>query len=80
LPSAAHGSDPGLVVAGGREGPGEVARSRGWSNARIAEALGAQDQVVTRLLSDIYRKVGSDQAGLPRLIGMQGGASPTPHD
>jgi DNA-binding NarL/FixJ family response regulator len=54
--------------------------ARGWSNARIAEALGAQDQVVTRLLSDIYRKVGSDQAGLPRLIGMQGGASPTPHD
>ncbi|MFI2346041.1 ATP-binding protein [Streptomyces sp. NPDC019443] len=54
--------------------------ARGWSNARIAEVLGAQDQVVTRLLSDIYRKVGSDQAGLPRLIGMQGGTSPTPHD
>ncbi|WP_405804883.1 AAA family ATPase [Streptomyces sp. NBC_00210] len=54
--------------------------ARGWSNARIAEELGAQDRVVTRLLSDIYRKVGSDQVGLPRLIGMQGGASQTPHD
>jgi DNA-binding CsgD family transcriptional regulator len=52
----------------------------GWSNARIAEAMGTQEQVVTRLLSDIYRKVGSDQAGLPRLIGMQEGASPPPHD
>ncbi|MFF3322079.1 ATP-binding protein [Streptomyces sp. NPDC002889] len=54
--------------------------ARGWSNARIAEELGAQDVVVTRLLSDVYRKVGSDHAGLPRLIGRQPGAGRTPGD
>ncbi|MGW2560432.1 ATP-binding protein [Streptomyces sp. NPDC001514] len=54
--------------------------ARGWSNARIAEELGAQDTVVTRLLSDIYRKVGSDHAGLPRLIGREGGAPPASSD
>ncbi|ALC24845.1 ATP-binding protein [Streptomyces pristinaespiralis] len=42
--------------------------ARGWSNARIAEALGTPDPVVTRLLSDIYLKVGCDQTGLPRLL------------
>ncbi|WUH94364.1 AAA family ATPase [Streptomyces sp. NBC_00433] len=40
----------------------------GWSNARIAEALGASDAVVTRLLSDIFLKAGCDHAGLPRLV------------
>ncbi|MFD7445612.1 ATP-binding protein [Streptomyces sp. NPDC059909] len=54
--------------------------ARGWSNARIAAELGAQETVVTRLLSDIYRKVGSDHAGLSRLIGRQGGAPPAPSD
>ncbi|WP_267246269.1 ATP-binding protein [Streptomyces sp. PR69] len=48
----------------------------GWSTTRIAEALGTQDPVVTRLLSDIYRKVGSDHAGLPHLIGNQPTHSP----
>ncbi|MFG1807193.1 ATP-binding protein [Streptomyces sp. NPDC049040] len=40
----------------------------GWSNSRIAEALGSPEAVVTRLLSDIYLKAGCDHAGLPRLI------------
>ncbi|TQK42624.1 AAA ATPase-like protein [Streptomyces sp. SLBN-118] len=51
--------------------------AQGWLSARIAEELGAQEAEVTRLLSDIYRKVGSDQAGLSRLIGRQGEARPT---
>ncbi|MEU0391284.1 AAA family ATPase [Streptomyces sp. NPDC006208] len=54
--------------------------ARGWSTTRIAEELGAQAPVVTRLLSDVYRKVGSDQAGLPGLIGRQAGERPTPGD
>jgi tetratricopeptide (TPR) repeat protein/DNA-binding CsgD family transcriptional regulator len=53
--------------------------ARGWSNARIAEALGATDPVVTRLLSDIYLKAGCDRAGLPRLLaGPDSGASTGP--
>lgn len=40
----------------------------GRSVAEMAEALGASDVVVTRLLSDIYLKAGCDHAGLPRLI------------
>ncbi|CAG7657080.1 ATP-binding protein [Actinacidiphila bryophytorum] len=47
----------------------------GWSNARIAEALGASDAVVRRLLSDIYLKAGCDHAGLPRLVAESPGAS-----
>ena len=31
-------------------------------------------------LDDIYRKVGSDHVGLPRLIGRQGAARPAPRD
>lgn len=48
--------------------------AHGWSHARIAEELGAQAPIVTRLLSDIYRKVGSDHAGLARLIGRHPGS------
>jgi tetratricopeptide (TPR) repeat protein len=40
----------------------------GWSNARIAEALGTSDAAVTRMLSDIYLKAGCDRSGLPRLV------------
>lgn len=48
----------------------------GWSNARIAEALGASEAVVTRVLSDIYLKAGCDHAGLPRLVAGAGGEVP----
>jgi DNA-binding CsgD family transcriptional regulator len=47
----------------------------GWSNARIAQALGASDAVVRRLLSDIYLKAGCDHAGLPRLVAESPGVS-----
>jgi DNA-binding CsgD family transcriptional regulator len=48
----------------------------GWSDARIAEALGASDAAVRRLLSGIYLKAGCDRAGLPRLIAGSGGEVP----
>ena len=38
---------------------------------RMAEELGVGLPVVTRLMSDIYRKVGSDRAGLERMIRRQ---------
>ncbi|MFG3355404.1 ATP-binding protein [Streptomyces sp. NPDC048001] len=50
----------------------------GWSDERMAEALGAEPAMVTRLLSDIFRKVGSDRAGLPRLFGPRADERPVP--
>jgi DNA-binding CsgD family transcriptional regulator len=42
--------------------------SAGWSNARIAEALGSTESAVTRMLSEIYVKAGCDHTGLARLV------------
>ncbi|MGW2114387.1 helix-turn-helix transcriptional regulator [Streptomyces zhihengii] len=43
----------------------------GRSDDSMAEELGVGLPVVTRLMSDIYRKVGSDRAGLERMIRRQ---------
>ncbi|MFH9421851.1 hypothetical protein [Streptomyces sp. NPDC017529] len=40
----------------------------GWSPRRIAEELAVPEAVVTRLLSSVCRKMGTDYAGLPRLL------------
>lgn len=48
----------------------------GQSIAQMAEALGASEVVVTRLLSDIYLKAGCDHAGLSRLIAGTDGKVP----
>ncbi|GAB2781560.1 ATP-binding protein [Streptomyces daliensis] len=40
----------------------------GQSTARIAAGLGTGEEAVTRLLSGVYRKLGTDPAGLPRLL------------
>ncbi|MGW5352835.1 helix-turn-helix transcriptional regulator [Streptomyces sp. NPDC004031] len=42
--------------------------STGWSNTRIAEALGSTEPAVTRMLSEIYVKAGCDHTGLARLV------------
>ncbi|MGP3953307.1 ATP-binding protein [Streptomyces sp. 7N604] len=52
--------------------------TRGWSNTRIAEALGTHERAVAQLLSGVYRKVGSDPAGLPGVLGRQSGKPLTP--
>ncbi|MEV6012533.1 AAA family ATPase [Streptomyces sp. NPDC051976] len=41
----------------------------GRSVTEMSEALNTSDTAVTRLLSDVYLKVGTDHAGLPRLLG-----------
>ncbi|MEN2417636.1 AAA family ATPase [Streptomyces rimosus] len=40
----------------------------GWDTGRIAEELATPETVVTRLLSSVCRKMGTDYAGLPRLL------------
>ncbi|GCD47456.1 ATP-binding protein [Streptomyces paromomycinus] len=40
----------------------------GWPTSRIAEELATPETVVTRLLSSVCRKMGTDYAGLPRLL------------
>ncbi|OKH98064.1 hypothetical protein A6A06_27930 [Streptomyces sp. CB02923] len=40
----------------------------GWATSRIAEELATPETVVTRLLSSVCRKMGTDYAGLPRLL------------
>ncbi|MEV5597702.1 AAA family ATPase [Streptomyces sp. NPDC052496] len=40
----------------------------GWPTRRIAEELATPEPVVTRLLSNVCRKMGTDYAGLPRLL------------
>ncbi|MFH8405787.1 ATP-binding protein [Streptomyces sp. NPDC018019] len=40
----------------------------GWSTGRIAEELATPETVVTRLLSSVCRKMGTDYTGLPRLL------------
>ncbi|MFD9789994.1 ATP-binding protein [Streptomyces sp. NPDC059070] len=42
--------------------------ARGWDNARIAEELGVRERNVELLLSGVFRKIGTDLAGLPELL------------
>ncbi|WFB11456.1 AAA family ATPase [Streptomyces sp. LX-29] len=41
----------------------------GWTDARIADELGLAEREVARLLSAVFRKVGTDRPGLARAIG-----------
>ncbi len=42
--------------------------AEGWSDARIGEATGLEEREVARLLSEVYRKVGTDRAGLAKRL------------
>ncbi|WP_229848275.1 LuxR C-terminal-related transcriptional regulator [Streptomyces melanogenes] len=42
--------------------------ARGWENTRIAEELGIRERAVELLLSGVFRKIGTDLAGLPELL------------
>lgn len=48
---------------------------RGWSEERIAEELHTDVRTVVRLLSAVYRKLGSDRAGLSRQLDGPGARS-----
>lgn len=51
---------------------------QGWTKDRIAVELGAQPPDVNRLLSGVYRKMGTDRNGLARLLGSEGVAAVLP--
>lgn len=42
--------------------------AEGWSDARIGEATGLEEREVARLLSEVYRKVGTDRSGLAKRL------------
>ncbi|MEU4347815.1 LuxR C-terminal-related transcriptional regulator [Streptomyces sp. NPDC023838] len=42
--------------------------ARGWEDTRIAEELGIRERDVELLLSGVFRKIGTDRAGLPELL------------
>ncbi|WP_336621576.1 AAA family ATPase [Streptomyces sp. DH37] len=42
---------------------------RGLADAAIAREMGVREQAVTRLLSAVYRKLGTDRAGLAGVLG-----------
>ncbi|MFI1393514.1 ATP-binding protein [Streptomyces sp. NPDC020681] len=52
-----------------RERTAAVLTVRGQDKASVAAALQLDEQAVTRLLSAVYRKIGTDAAGLAQAIG-----------
>ncbi|MBL1096804.1 ATP-binding protein [Streptomyces coffeae] len=44
--------------------------AQGWTDERICEETGLNDRDVARLLSGVYRKVGTDRTGLAKLLGL----------
>ncbi|MGI5467336.1 ATP-binding protein [Streptomyces sp. CA-132043] len=51
---------------------------QGWTKDRIAVELGTQVPAVSRLLSGVYRKMGTDHGGLPRLLESAGAVTAPP--
>ncbi|MEU8828366.1 AAA family ATPase [Streptomyces sp. NPDC048636] len=43
--------------------------AQGWTDERICTETGLSDRDVARLLSGVYRKVGTDRTGLAKLLG-----------
>lgn len=43
--------------------------AQGWPDERISEETGLAERDVARLLSGVYRKVGTDRTGLAKLLG-----------
>ncbi|MFI1016753.1 ATP-binding protein [Streptomyces sp. NPDC020965] len=56
-------------VLTGRERTAAVLTARGWDRSAVATALRMDEQSVARVLSAVYRKAGTDEAGLARTFG-----------
>ncbi len=50
--------------------------AQGWTDERICAETGLSDRDVARLLSGVYRKVGTDRTGLSKLLGPAATARP----
>ncbi|MEU1670180.1 AAA family ATPase [Streptomyces sparsogenes] len=61
-------TDHGSPLTSREQAVAELA-ALGWADERIGEELGLAEREVTRVLSGVYRKVGTDRAGLAQAMG-----------
>lgn len=75
-PRRLHSTETDTLTA--RERAAATLTVRGESPGRIAEELGIDEASVSRLLSGVYRKVGTDRAGLAAALGAAVGRGAAP--
>ncbi|WP_028799503.1 ATP-binding protein [Streptomyces sp. 142MFCol3.1] len=66
-PRRLHGTETDTLTA--RERTAAALTVRGRTTAQVAEELRTEEPTVVRLLSAVYRKVGTDLTGLPAALG-----------
>ncbi|MFE4547536.1 ATP-binding protein [Streptomyces sp. NPDC056785] len=71
-PRRLHSTETDTLTA--RERAAAVLTARGGTTGQVAEELAMDEQTVVRLLSAVYRKVGTDHAGLAAALGGQANA------
>ncbi|MGW4672989.1 ATP-binding protein [Streptomyces sp. NPDC004324] len=71
-PRRLHSTETDTLTA--RERAAAVLTARGGTTGQVAEELAMDEQTVVRLLSAVYRKVGTDHAGLAAALGEQANA------
>ncbi|MER7681997.1 AAA family ATPase [Streptomyces sp. NPDC096934] len=71
-PRRLHSTETDTLTA--RERAAAVLTARGGTTGQVAEELAMDEQAVVRLLSAVYRKVGTDHAGLAAALGEQANA------
>ncbi|MFJ4925556.1 ATP-binding protein [Streptomyces sp. NPDC088736] len=71
-PRRLHSTETDTLTA--RERAAAVLTARGGTTGQVAEELDMDEQAVVRLLSAVYRKVGTDGAGLAAALGEQANA------
>ncbi|MER5468969.1 AAA family ATPase [Streptomyces sp. NPDC002935] len=65
-PRRLHSTETDILTA--RERTAAALTARGRTPAQVAEELHIDEQAVARLLSAVYRKVGTDRTGLPAAL------------
>ncbi|MDG4862873.1 LuxR C-terminal-related transcriptional regulator, partial [Streptomyces sp. T-3] len=75
-PRRLHSTETDTLTA--RERAAASLTVRGESAGRIAEELDLDEASVSRLLSAVYRKVGTDRGGLAAALGAAGGRGAAP--
>ncbi|MFF8027588.1 ATP-binding protein [Streptomyces sp. NPDC007896] len=68
-PRRLHSTETDTLTA--RERTAAALTARGRTTTEVAEELGADEPAVVRLLSAVYRKVGTDRTGLAAALGRQ---------
>ncbi|MFD5760619.1 LuxR C-terminal-related transcriptional regulator [Streptomyces sp. NPDC127044] len=68
-PRRLHSTETDTLTA--RERAAAALTARGRTTTEVAEELGTEEPTVVRLLSAVYRKVGTDRTGLAAALGQQ---------